>query len=161
MSQLGEFIQAQLAAAVPNTTNNGNKANQATDGNTPATSGSDHDFVPPVDVFDTETSYVVHVSLAGAKKEDLSVNWDVEKSELVVAGVVYRPGDEALLKTLALDERKVGAFQRKVALGGAKEKKVEVEVEGIAAKMVDGVLVVTLPKKDAEEFEQVFHVDVD
>jgi HSP20 family protein len=155
MSQLGEFIQAQLAAAMP-AANTGNTT--ANDGNK-ASASEAHDFTPPVDVFDTPTSYVVHVSLAGAKKSDLSVNWDAEKSELVVAGVVYRPGDEALLKTLALDERKVGAFERKVKLGG-EEKKTEVEVEGITAKMEDGVLVVVLPKKEGE-WESLFVVDVD
>lgn len=160
MSQLGEFIQAQLAAALPTDSNTSINTTRVTDGNTPAPSSSDHDFTPPVDVFDTETSYVVHVSLAGAKKEDLSVNWDAEKNELVVAGVVYRPGDEALLKTLALDERKVGAFERKVKLGGKEKKGEAVEVEGISAKMVDGVLVVVLPKKEGE-WEKLFVVDVD
>lgn len=58
------------------------------------------DFTPEVDVFDTADSFVVHISLPGAKKEDVGVNWDAEKSELSIAGVVYRPGDEELLSTL-------------------------------------------------------------
>ena len=103
---------------------------------------------------------MVHVSLAGGKKEDVSVNWDAEKGELVVAGVVYRPGDEELLQSLALDERKIGAFERKVALHNA-NKPATIEVEGISAKMEDGVLRVTLPKQKVEDFVEVHHVDVD
>jgi len=124
------------------------------------TTSGDHDFSPPVDVFDTEAAYVVHVSLAGAKKEDVSVNWDAEKGELVIAGVVYRPGDEELLKSLALDERKVGAFERKVKLGSV-AKPAAIEVEGISAKMEDGVLRVTMPKQKVEDFVEIHHVDVD
>ncbi len=77
----------------------------------------DQDHSPDADVFDTDTAFVIHVSVPGAKKEDIGVNWDAEKSELSVAGVIYRPGDEEFLKTLAMDERKIGAFERKIRLG--------------------------------------------
>jgi len=52
------------------------------------------DFNPEADVFDTEPAFVVHLSLPGAHKEDIGVSWDSEKSELNIAGVVHRPGDE-------------------------------------------------------------------
>ena len=92
------------------------------------------DFKPEADVFDTEDSYVIHINIPGAKKEDVGVNWDAEKSELNVAGVIYRPGDEEFLKTLALDERKVGAFERKIRLG-SRANPAAVDVEGITAKL--------------------------
>lgn len=149
MSSLADFLQTQIF---------GN------DGRGFGTSHQDsnsklHDFSPDADVFDTESAYVVHLSLAGAKKEDLSVNWDAEKNELIVSGVIYRPGDEDFLKTLALDERKVGAFERKVALGSS-SRPAAIEVEGISAKMEDGILRVTLPKQD-KDFVEIHHVDVD
>lgn len=104
----------------------------------------------------------MHISLAGAKKEDVNVDWDAEKSELVVSGVIYRPGDEEFLKTLALDERKVGAFERKVKLGSSSSHSpIVIEVERISAKMEDGVLRVTLPKQEKDDFVEVHHVDVD
>lgn len=34
------------------------------------------EFSPAVDVFDTPTTYVLHVSLPGAKKEDIGINYD-------------------------------------------------------------------------------------
>ena len=117
------------------------------------------DFKPEADVFDTEDSYVIHINLPGAKKEDVGVNWDAEKSELNVAGVIYRPGDEEFLKTLALDERKVGAFERKIRLG-SRANPALVDVEGITAKLEDGVLRVTVPKMNGE-FVEVKKVDVE
>ncbi|KAH0562054.1 hypothetical protein GP486_003249 [Trichoglossum hirsutum] len=102
--------------------------------------GSDannQDHAPPADVFDTEDSYVVHISLPGAKKEDVGINWNADKSELGVAGVIYRPGDEDFLKTLALDERSVGAFEKKIRLGNERHP-AKVDEEGITAKLEDG-----------------------
>ena len=126
--------------------------------NKDAASANSKDFTPPADIFDTPDAYVVHLSLPGAKKEDVGVNWDADKSELNVAGVIYRPGDEEFLKTLALDERKVGVFDRKVKLG-SKENPANVDADGIGAKMEDGVLLITIPK--TEEFVDVKKVDIE
>ncbi|KAL2356911.1 HSP20-like chaperone [Cryomyces antarcticus] len=117
------------------------------------------DFVPAVDVFDTESAFVVHVSLAGAKKEDVGVNWDDEKNELIVAGVIHRPGDEDFLKTLALDERRIGAFERKVTLG-SRAKPAQIDVDAITAKMEDGVLRVEVPKQD-KDYVEIRKVDIE
>lgn len=117
------------------------------------------DFTPEVDVFDTTDSFVIHTSLPGAKKEDVAVNWDAEKSELSIAGVMYRPGDEELLKTLALDERKVGAFDRKVRLG-SRANPAQVDVDGITARLEDGVLRVEVPKLDAG-YVEIKKVDIE
>lgn len=99
-------------------------------------SSESEDYTPDADIFDTESAYVVHVSLPGAKKEDVGVNWDAEKSELSVAGVIYRPGSEEFLKTLALNERKVGAFERKIRLG-TRANPANVDADGITAKLED------------------------
>lgn len=117
------------------------------------------DFQPPIDIFDTKDAFIVHVSLPGAKKEDVGANWDADKSELSVAGVIYRPGDEETLKTLALNERDVGAFERKVALG-TKLEPAQVDSDGISAKMVDGVLIVNIPKLE-QDFVEVKKVDIE
>ena len=148
MSKLADFI-SQFApddAAVPRPREAGG-----------STGGKD--FAPEADIFDTEDAYVVHMSLPGAKKEDVGVNWDADKSELNVAGVIYRPGDEDFLKTLALDERKVGVFERKVRLG-SKQSPAQVESDGISAKMEDGILMITIPKID-KDFVDVKKVDIE
>lgn len=117
----------------------------------------DKDFTPPCDVFDTPDAYILHLSLPGAKKEDVGVNWDADKSELSVAGVMHRIGDEEMLKTLAMDEREVGVFERKIRLG-SRANPANVEVDSISARMEDGVLIVTVPKH--EEFVEIKKVDI-
>lgn len=127
--------------------------------NAPNTDRDTQDFTPEADIFDTPTSYIIHVSLPGAKKEDVGVNWDAEKSELSIAGVIYRPGDEEMLKTLAMDERKVGPFERKIRLG-SRANPAHVDTEGITAKLEDGVLRVVVGKEE-EGFVEVRKVDVE
>lgn len=86
------------------------------------------------------------------------MNWDADKSEISVAGVVYRIGDEEMLKTLAMDEREVGVFERKVRLGSRANPAV-VDSDAITAKMEDGVLIVRIPK--VEEFVEIKKVDIE
>ena len=125
---------------------------------------NEQSFTPPIDIFTSPAAYTIHISLPGAKKEDVGVNWDADNSTLNIAGVVYRPGDEEFLKGLEMGERDVGVFERKVKLGGEKGKG-EVDEEGIAARMEDGVLVVTVPKKgkegEDEGWENVRKVDIE
>ncbi|KAF2216536.1 hypothetical protein CERZMDRAFT_33739 [Cercospora zeae-maydis SCOH1-5] len=141
------MFQEQLFGAPSDNNNNDTKGTKS------------EDFTPDVDVFDTTEAFVVHVSLPGAKKEDVGVNWDTEKSELSIAGVVYRPGDEELLKTLALDERKVGAFERKVRLG-SRANPAQVDVDAITARLEDGILRVEVPKLDAG-YVEIKKVDIE
>ena len=148
MSKLSEFISQFVPEDVLNNTST-NKD----------TKDTNKDFTPPADIFDTEDAYIIHISLPGAKKEDVGVNWDADKSELNIAGVIYRPGDEEFLKTLALDERKVGVFERKIRLG-SKVTPAQVDAEGISARMEEGVLMVTIPKLESE-FVEVKKVDIE
>ena len=111
------------------------------------------DFDPRADVFDTPNNYVAHVSLPGAKKQDIGVDWDGEHSALRVAGVAYRPNvDEGMMKMLAVDGRKreTGVFEKVIKLGTRREP-AYIDVSGIAAKMQDGILIVTVPKLDKEK----------
>ncbi|KAL8745291.1 MAG: hypothetical protein Q9184_007895 [Pyrenodesmia sp. 2 TL-2023] len=147
MNQIVEFFASHF-----NTGDNSKNESAAKD-------GASKDFSPPADVFDTEDNYIIHISLPGAKKEDVGVNWDADKSELSVAGVIYRPGDEDFLKTLALDERQVGVFERKVRLG-SRASPAAVDDDGMSAKMEDGVLIVTIPKRDSG-YVEVKKVDIE
>lgn len=153
MSKLSEFISQFIPEDVLNNTNN-----PTTTTNT-ETKDTNKDFTPPADIFDTDSAYIIHISLPGAKKEDVGVNWDADRSELNIAGVIYRPGDEEFLKTLALDERKVGVFERKIRLG-SQVTPAQVDAEGISARMEEGVLMVTIPKLESE-FVDVKKVDIE
>lgn len=118
-------------------------------------------FVPPVDVFNTERAFVLHVALPGARKEDIGVNWDGEKRELNIAGVVARPGDEEFLSTLTSGERKIGMFERNITIPppGSGEND-DVDGLGITAKMEDGILIVVVPKLE-KEWTEVHKVDIE
>ena len=155
MSKLGEFI----SQFVPEDVLSGATRDTNTKDPNNSNNTSSKDFTPPADIFDTEDAYIIHISLSGAKKEDVGVNWDADKSELNIAGVIYRPGDEEFLKTLALDERKVGVFERKIRLG-SKLSPAQVDAEGISAKMEEGVLMVTIPKLD-NDIVEVKKVDIE
>jgi HSP20 family protein len=117
------------------------------------------DWRPDVDVFETDSAFVVHVPLPGANKEDVGVTWEAETCELAIAGVVHRPGDEAFLKTLAVGERKVGAFERKIKLG-SRATATQVDVDGITAKLENGLLVVDVPKLK-NDFVEIKKVDIE
>lgn len=115
-------------------------------------------FTPPVDLFDTEAAWVLHVAVPGADKKDVSVDWDAERSLLTIGGMVHRPGDETFLQSLAQAERRVGLFRRTVKLppgdapaaGDSEKERTEVDGDNITARMENGLLVVTVPKAEKE-----------
>lgn len=61
------------------------------------------------------------------------------------------------MATLAQDERAIGMFERSVRL----TEGVKVDVEGIGAKLEEGVLRVVVPKELGEEWTEVRKVDVE
>ncbi|RMD42973.1 hypothetical protein DV735_g2162, partial [Chaetothyriales sp. CBS 134920] len=114
---------------------------------------SEVDFEPEMDIFDTPTHYIIHLSLPGAKKQDVGVDWDGENSELRIAGVVHRPGvDEETLSYLVINGRKRenGVFEKVIRLGTRAEP-ASIDAAGITAKMTDGVLIIAVPKVQVEQ----------
>lgn len=128
----------------------------------------DGSITPPLDLFEQADRWVLHLAVPGAKKEDVGVHWDADRSVLGISGVVHRPGDEEFLRGLVgAGERRVGLFSREVRLPpvtagehagpGAKE---EVDSEGITARMEDGVLIVTVPKVE-RDWTEVKRVEIE
>lgn len=146
LSKLGSHLGLDLSSASESLS-----LDRFINGNAPATTEG-VDFEPRADIFDTPAHYLIHLSLPGAKKNDLGVDWDGENSTLRIGGVVHRPGvDEETLKLLAVDGRKreVGVFEKKIHLG-TKRDPATIDIAGITAKMTDGVLVVRVPKVEVE-----------
>ncbi|KIX93250.1 uncharacterized protein Z520_11105 [Fonsecaea multimorphosa CBS 102226] len=118
------------------------------------------DFEPRTDIFDTAAAYVIHLSLPGAKKSDVGVDWDGEHSVVRVAGVVHRPNvDEEMMSRLVVDGRKreTGVFEKTIRLGTPRDP-ASVDVDGITAKMVDGVLIIRVPKVEKTFEKKEVHV---
>ncbi|KAE8554140.1 hypothetical protein EYB25_002678 [Talaromyces marneffei] len=112
------------------------------------------DFEPRADVFNTADEYVIHVSLPGAQKSDISVEFDAHNSTVRITGVVHRPEfSEELNAAIIWNERRreVGVFERSFKFIPSGWESVDVDGEKITAKMVDGVLIVRLPKAQKEE----------
>ncbi|KAK4180389.1 hypothetical protein QBC36DRAFT_30400 [Triangularia setosa] len=142
--RLGEYISG-VNASQNNSENTGGEEGVLFEG--------EETFSPPADVFDSSSAWTIHLALPGAKKQDVGVHWDKERGVLVVSGVVYRPGDEEFLKGLVTAERKVGLFERKIKMPPvvAENSDEEVDGDGIMAKLEDGILVITVPKRKKEK----------
>ncbi|GAB1197539.1 hypothetical protein APSETT444_006836 [Aspergillus pseudonomiae] len=115
-------------------------------------------FTPPVDVFVTATQTIVHASLPGAQKSDMSVGYDASRSMLRIAGVVHRPSvDEEMHRALLVRERgrHLGMFEREIPVSHG------VVDDVIQARLEDGVLKVIMPRVEGEEVPGGSEVEVE
>jgi HSP20 family protein len=103
------------------------------------------DFMPSLDVVDTEKEVVVHTELPGMKKEDIHV--EVEGSTLVVRGE-SRKDDKYEDQRWRVRERSFGKFERRVLLPK------ESDVNNIAANYDNGVLEIKVAKKPQSEAQR-------
>jgi len=101
---------------------------------------------PSVDIYETENSYVLKADLPGIRKED--INLDVNNNTLTIKG--DKKFEEKVEKDNYLRiERRYGSFSRSFTLS---EK---VDKENITANYKDGVLEVTLPKKEEAKPKEI------
>ena len=104
-------------------------------------------FTAPVNIQETDNSYDIHLIAPGLKKEDFKIN--IEQNTLTVAFEQKaenkeQPQDGKWLR----NEYRMRSFKRSFTLND------KVDAGKIAAKYADGVLVVTLPKKENSEPEK-------
>lgn len=98
-------------------------------------------FVPRSDVYETDEAIVVVAEMPGVSEEDVEIT--LEKNILSITGRVEEETPEGL--RLALGEYGSGDFERRFALSQT------VDRDGIAAKVKNGILTLTLPKaKEAQ-----------
>ncbi|MCB9477778.1 MAG: Hsp20/alpha crystallin family protein [Deltaproteobacteria bacterium] len=96
-------------------------------------------FAPRVDIVEREDAVVVTAELPGIKKDDVHIAVDEGVLEISAEHKIVR---DVKKETYHRVERRTGKFLRRFTLGD------NVDPEKIDAKMTDGVLEITLPKKE-------------
>ena len=91
-----------------------------------------------VDMSENENSYLIYAELPGVKSDNLNVN--VEDDQLTITATKNNPVVEN--ETLYRNERSFGEYSRSFRLGN------KVDTEKIEAEYTDGVLKLTLPKRE-------------
>nr|WP_321464569.1 Hsp20/alpha crystallin family protein [uncultured Desulfobulbus sp.] len=93
---------------------------------------------PAVDIYEAESAIFVYAELAGVAAESLKVTVDGQR--VSIAGVRQLPDHKSIACIHQL-EIELGSFQRTLTLPSA------VEMEGVESTYVNGMLMVTLPKR--------------
>lgn len=100
------------------------------------------DFTPSVNTREGDYAFHIDVDLPGVKKEDISVK--IEKNVLTLKGE-RKAKEEVKKEDYYKMESSFGCFSRSFTLPD------NVDVENIHAENKDGVLEITLPKKERKE----------
>ena len=103
------------------------------------TEPSTHTWAPPVDIFETENDIVLKAELPGVEPKDVEVK--VEDNTL------YLKGERKFEKEVANEnyhrvERSYGSFARSFTLPNS------INTEKVKAEFKDGLLTLTLPKRE-------------
>lgn len=110
-------------------------------------------FRPVIDVTEDRANLYIRAEIPGVTKEDIQLVMR-GTGGLEISGVktnIVPEGETEVVR----GERRYGKFSRTVAL----PQEVEVDANAITAKYIDGVLTVTLPKKE-QETEKGFTINV-
>ena len=97
-------------------------------------------WLPALDVHETDGEYAVTVELPGARKEDVTVEFD--EGMLTIRGEKKSEREEKKEQRRFV-ERRYGAFSRSFSLPR------DADGEHIAATFDNGVLTLTIPKKES------------
>lgn len=107
-------------------------------------------YVPAVDIFEDKEKVVLTAELPGIKRENVKVN--VENGVLTISGHRKHESEEKK-EGYRRVEHSYGSFRRAFVLPDT------VEVDKTEAKLADGILTLTLPKKEAVKPREI-EVDV-
>lgn len=106
-------------------------------------------FVPAVDIAEDEKSYEIHLAVPGVKKSDFKI--DLTEGRLTISGE-RKTMEKNEGKNFHALETQYGAFKRSFYLPD------DVNVEAIDAIYEDGVLKLTLPKKEKKVTKSIIEV---
>ena len=104
------------------------------------------DWQPQVDLYESDTEFVVLAEVPGVASEDFTLT--IHDRNLVLEGQRRVPRHEDEVRHLQV-ERSYGFFRRNILLPG------EVQVDPISAKLTNGVLEIVISKKAKPEGRRV------
>jgi HSP20 family protein len=102
---------------------------------------------PRLNVTESDKAFEVQAELPGVKKEDVKVA--IEHQRVTIEAESRREQDQREGENLLYTERSASRFVRSFMLPG------EVDDAGAQARMEDGVLTLTLPKKQGSEAKRI------
>ncbi|MDR2665008.1 MAG: Hsp20/alpha crystallin family protein [Oscillospiraceae bacterium] len=102
-----------------------------------------------IDIEETETEYLIDAELPGVSKEDIDLGIEDENLCISVSRSEEINKDG---KNYVHRERRAGSMSRRIRLANAK-------LDGITAKLEDGVLTVTIPKDKAEPHSRKIEIE--
>jgi HSP20 family protein len=103
-------------------------------------------FSPRIDIVEMEESYIIYGEFPGMSKEDIKINVNEEKI-LKIKGNKIKNTDES--KSFLRTERTYGEFERTFMLAD------NIDLEKISAKYENGVLELTIAKKEPVKPKEV------
>ena len=103
-------------------------------------------WTPKVDVYQTDDSYVLKAELPGLSKEEINI--DVNDNTLTLKGE-KKLEEKVEKENYVRVERTYGSFSRSFNLSD------DVDTEHITANYKDGVLELTLPKKEESKPKEI------
>ena len=108
--------------------------------------------VPPVNVKETESAFVLEVVAPGLKKENFNI--EIEKDLLTISSEVKTDKSEQHEGKFTRREFRSVSFKRSFKLPE------NVKPEDINATYQDGILIVSLPKKEMAQLQDKRHIEV-
>ena len=105
-----------------------------------------NEWLPPVDIRETDEAYEFHMEVPGMKPEDLDV--ELHNGVLSIRGS-REEKSETKEKGVVRTERRTGSFARQFRVP------VEVPADSLNAQVTDGVLSIQVPKGHAEGTKKI------
>lgn len=107
---------------------------------------AEEDYTLAMDIRETDEAYIVEADVPGIKKEDIKI--EVNDDVLTIKGE-RKDEHEEKKKDYHRIERQYGSFRRSVSIPGG------IKHDAVEAKFDDGVLRVTLPKREDAKPRQI------
>jgi len=113
----------------------------------PGARGGDALFSPRINISENDSAYAIQADLPGVAKEDVKVS--IDQNRVTIEAESTRSNDVQAAGNVVYAERSAGKFMRSFALPG------DIDDASAQARMENGVLVLTLPKKQGAEVRKL------